>query len=1004
MALRKLILATIAALASLMWLPGVASAQSAITGIVKDASGAVLPGVTVEASSDVLIEKTRSVTTDGQGAYRIVDLRPGVYTVTFTLPGFQMFKRDGLELPANFTSTVNADLKVGALEESVTVSGQSPVVDVNSNAKSQVLPRDVLDAVPSARTIQSLGQLIVGVALSSPDVGGSRAMQQTYFAVHGVGASGTMVTVDGLITNGIMGDGAVQAYHNEAMIQEAVYQTAGGSAETITGGLNMNLVPKDGGNRFSGGARYAKSPQSWQGDNLTDNLKALGVTGVDRIANFYEYNVEEGGPIAQDKVWFYGAFRHARYDKPIANTFITPAGVAFPQAYAQCAANPGTCEQGVSDEKMDNPIARVTWQVSPRNKFAAYNDRAMRLRGHAMTALMDPATASVVWHTPTFATGSAKWTSTVTPRLLIEGGVSFNRERYDNLYQDGIDSARGTPAWYQNVRKNDTSLGYQWNAGSAQLGNYPDRYNLIASTSYVTGSHSIKVGFQDSFGPYRRYNTANADLYQTYQNLAPLRVTVLNTPLQVEEYLDANLGLYGQDSWRLNHFTINFGLRYDRLKQHIVGQNAQIGRFANLVPYGDIQMPIWSDFSPRTSVVYDVFGNGKTAVRAGFNQFMTAATTGFAQLYNPTALSATLTLPWTDKNKDDIAEGARGCSFANDPNCEINFANLPANFGVRSLSNFDPKLERPYQLGYNLGVSHELFPGIAVTAEWFHSDFKDLIARNNVLLNANSYSPVTVINPLNNSPITAYNLKPEFAGAVQNVDSTDPNLKRAYNSVEINVNARASHGIRIFGGTSTERTVSNSCSAAGSDPNLLLYCDQSKSSIPFETSVKFAVTVPLPWYGITASGSYQGLAGSLLGSDALPYGVFTAGTGFTQPNGQGTFLQVNQNQTYNSTTCKSSACTVGAVIIPGLTQTSLNVPLVAPQTEYTPRINQVDFALNKSFTVGHTRFMPKLDIFNLFNSDDYTGVSTMQWGTATYERPATILQGRIIRMGVDVKW
>ena len=216
-------------------------------------------------ASDVLIEKTRAVITDGEGAYRIVDLRPGIYSVTFTLPGFQTFKRDGLELPANFTASMNADMKVGALEESVTVSGASPVVDVNTNAKSQVLNREVLDAVPSAKTIQSLGQLVVGVNLSSPDVGGSRAMQQTYFAVHGVGASGTMVTVDGLITNGTMGDGAVQAYHNEAMIQEAVYQTAGGSAETITGGLNMNLVPKDGGNRFSGGFKYAKSPQQLAG-------------------------------------------------------------------------------------------------------------------------------------------------------------------------------------------------------------------------------------------------------------------------------------------------------------------------------------------------------------------------------------------------------------------------------------------------------------------------------------------------------------------------------------------------------------------------------------------------------------------------------------------------------------------------------------------------------------------------------------------------------------------
>src|SRR5678809_1125540 len=155
MAFRRFPACLLAAMSLVALAPGAAFAQSAIAGVVKDATGAVLPGVTVEAASDVLIEKTRSVTTDGEGAYRIVDLRPGVYTITFTLPGFQTFKRDGVELPANFTSTINAELKVGAIEEAVTVSGQSPVVDVNSNAKSQVLPRDVLDAVPSARTIQS---------------------------------------------------------------------------------------------------------------------------------------------------------------------------------------------------------------------------------------------------------------------------------------------------------------------------------------------------------------------------------------------------------------------------------------------------------------------------------------------------------------------------------------------------------------------------------------------------------------------------------------------------------------------------------------------------------------------------------------------------------------------------------------------------------------------------------------------------------------------------------
>ena len=618
-------------------------------------------------------------------------------------------------------------------------------------------------------------------------------------------------------------------------------------------------------------------------------------------------------------------------------------------------------------------------------------------------SLTDPTTASVKWNTPTFATGSAKWTSTVTPRLLVEGGVSFNRERYDNLYQEGIFAERNTPAWYKNVRKSDNSLGFLWNASSQQLGNYPDRYNMAASTSYVTGSHSIKVGFQDAFGPYRRYNNANADLYQVYNNLVPLQVTVLNTPLQVQEYLDANLGLYAQDSWRLNKLTLNFGLRYDHVKQHIVGQDAQVGRFAASPAYNDISIPVWNNVSPRTSAVYDIFGNGKTAVRAGFNKFMTAATTGFAQLYNPTA-STTQTLPWTDVNGDDIAEGERGCVYLT-ANCEINFATLPANFGVRSLARFDPELKRPYQLAFNVGVSHEILPGVAVTGEWFRSTFKDMIARNNVALSASDYTAVQVYNPVTGGTVTAYNLAASKGSLVDNLDSNDPNLKRTYDGIEINFNARLPRGVRLFGGTSTERTISNSCSAAVNNPNLLAFCDQTQYDVPFTTSFKLAGTYPLPFYGITFSGSLQALAGNLLGNDALPYGVFTAGTGFDIPNGRSTYLLVTPSTNWTAATCKDpSKCTIGQRIIPGLTQASLNVPITPAQTEYAPRLLQVDFSFAKNFSLGRVRVNPKLDLFNAFNADDYTAVTSMQYGAATYQRPSVILQGRIIRIGVDVKW
>ena len=149
---------------------------------------------------------------------------------------------------------------------------------------------------------------------------------------------------------------------------------------------------------------------------------------------------------------------------------------------------------------MDNPVVRLTWQMSEKNKLAFYGDRALRLRGHAMSSNTEASTASVVWNTPWFGTGSAKWTSTVSSKLLVENGFSFNRERYDNLYQPGILAERNTDAWYRNVRKNDTGTGLLWNASSAQLGNFPDRYNLQGAASYVTGSHTIKVGYQYQWG------------------------------------------------------------------------------------------------------------------------------------------------------------------------------------------------------------------------------------------------------------------------------------------------------------------------------------------------------------------------------------------------------------------------------------------------------------------------------------------------------------------------
>src|SRR5262249_6342660 len=544
---------------ALLAVPSIAHAQSTLTGVVKDASGAVMPGVTVEAASPVLIEQTRSVTTDGTGGYRITDLRPGTYTLTFSLEAFSSTKREGLELPSNFTMTVNIDLKVGALAETLTVTGSSPLVDVQSPTKSQVLNRDALDAIPTGRTIQAMGQLITGVTLNIPDVGGSRAMQQTYMSTHGLGASQTTVQVDGLVVNGLDGDGAVQNYFNSSMSQEMVYTTSGANADASGGGVRLNMIPRDGGNKLNGSFFSGYQNQDFQSNNLTTDLKNLGLRTPDGIEKLYNIEGSLGGPIKKDKVWFFGSARAFHLNTLPADSVVGIPGTALPNR----APTPST-ERGVDPQKINRFQGRIVWQMSEKTKLTAYNDRILKDRGADQIAGVDTATASGVWKSPIYTTGEVKVSSAVSNRLLVEGGFSANLERYTIRAQPGITKERGTPEWYTQVLHRDLGLGTYWGFeyGGENYGRYPDRYSFASSISYVTGVHNTKIGIQDTFGSYRRTDQANGDVYSIFVSGVPTSARILNSPVERFDQLHADLGVYAQDSWTLDRLTVNYGARF----------------------------------------------------------------------------------------------------------------------------------------------------------------------------------------------------------------------------------------------------------------------------------------------------------------------------------------------------------------------------------------------------------------------------------------------------------
>jgi hypothetical protein len=456
-----------------------------------------------------------------------------------------------------------------------------------------------------------------------------------------------------------------------------VYTTSGASADVAGGGVRLNMIPRDGGNKPSGSLFLGYQTQSFQSNNVTQDLTNRGLKTSDGIGKLYNIEGAFGGPIKKDSIWVFGSIRDFVLDTLPANTFYGIAGTETPTS----AALPSS-DQGVDPQSIRSFQARVTWQMSAKNKLSVYNDRLLKNRGAAMTAGFDPAEASIVWNSPIYTTGSVKFSSTATNRIYIEAGASTNYERYNTIYQPGLSKTPFSPEWFTVINKNDSAKGTQWGTGATNQGMYPDRFAAMGAVSYVTGTHNIKVGLQDTWGRYRQYRSANGDLRATFINGVPSTVTILNTPVNFQDNLKADLGIYGQDSWTFNRLTINYGARWEYFASGIPEETSGTGRFVTSTrSFGPIDMPTWTSFAPRGGFVYDLFGNQKTALKFSMGRYEQAGTTGFSNRFNPLAL-LTQSVAWTDLNKDGVPQGELGCVYLS-AGCEMNLAGqLPKNFGV----------------------------------------------------------------------------------------------------------------------------------------------------------------------------------------------------------------------------------------------------------------------------------------------------------------------------------
>ena len=938
-----------------------ASAQASLAGVVRDGSGAVLPGVTVEASSPALIEKTRNVVTDNSGQYKIVDLSPGTYQVTFTLAGFKVVRRADVVLQGNFTATVNGDLQVGSLEESITVTGATPTVDVTNNMSQFVVNRDILDAIPTPiRNTPARALLLPGTTVTPFVLG------QYNMSVHGSNTSDMVIAIDGLRVNNLCGSGQFSGFYmNDASIQEVTFTTGAESAEMQNGGLRINSTPKDGGNKFTGTFFTYGAGSQMQADNRSDAVKAAGIPQPG-IAYTYQVNPSFGGPLKRDKLWFYFTYKYEDNKTYVASSQFADGSKAFRQSMGNYSA-----------------VTRLTWQATSKDKVRFYLDR--QYNGEFYNGFNTLATTSPEASTDAFGLGwvpQLKWTQTTTNKLLLEAGISYYTQGYEQTCRDTV-GPRDLPRLEQTNNRLTVACGNT----IPPYTSFTKSYSSAASANYITGSHAFKGGVTMAWGTNSRTFSSNAQINTLVFNAGllnvpasatnpvpctslpcPIAVVVNNGPTTAEQKVKSDLGFFVQDTWTIDKLTLNLGGRYDRFNAIVPAQSAAAGPWIQARNFAEIKdVPNWNDWSVRAAAAYDLFGNGKTAIKVNASKYIASAAAGYAAIFNGMTYS-TQPRAWIDFDGNrSLFDSAGNLQFG-----EV-FGGT-SNFG-QITSRPDPDLLRGYNWEYNVSVQHQLIDRLSVTAGFYRRQFYNLDVTDNLNLAVGDWSPFTISTPADSrlptsgTPITMHTLNPTKVGvATDNLRTFSDVNHTIYNGFEVSANARFSK-LLMFGGITTDRRASTTCDERD-NPNSARFCDAVP---PFRTTYKMSAAYQLP-YEFQLSGSFLAAPGP----------------------------SVNANYTV-------TAALAGRAII-GSTAgaTTIGVNLIQPNTVFLETRKQLDLRLGRTFRFGgRYRIQGFADVFNVLNSGTVTNVNqTFGANPATnaWRTPTAIMDARYIRFGMQMSF
>jgi len=974
-----------------------AQQAGAIAGQVTDETSGALPGVTVEVAGVGLIGGNRVVVTDGEGRYNVIDLPVGDYTATFTLPGFSTVLRDGINISIGFTANIDATLTVGSLEETITVSGVAPVIDVQSVRAQRTLPQAELEALPSGNIgLQTLANVTPGFASSntnSRDVGGTRdtwSAQGAYTFYHG--KPGTRASFNGFRNQYFIGSASGSGYiTNSDSLSEMQVEIGGMGAENGSGSVSLNAIPKDGSNTFTGALNTRFSNSAMHGANLNEELEGFGLTAGE-VQRIYRLSGSMGGPIVRDKLWFYGSI--ARWGMRV-----NQPGAFFNDL--QGASTIGATRTALHDFDRTRPAAaydwyrthsmRMTYQASSRNRFGFFGDLQKNCRcATGPFTGRDAIEAVPGWDNWPAGVVQGSWTSPVTSRLLLEAGMGWQTINWINFSNGDVVDAVGGGAsgpWDRSIF--DAGTGFRYGADNLLISPTArtGRGMSYFSASYVTGSHNVKVGVtsETGFNDESRSIVHPDGLNYRFINGVPDRLEYYAQPYFQQERMNQELGLFAQDAWTLDRMTLNLGLRFDYVTMGYPAASLGAGLY---VPERTVEeltgVPKWTDINPRFGMAYDISGDGRTAAKASIGRFNALSKSDLTRRFHPFSSSVNSAVrDWDDLNSDLI------------PNCDL--ADFTANGECGRMSNeffgtflpgstsFDDavtKDNREYTWDFIVEMQHELLPGLSVSAGYNYNWTGNFPVTDNVLVGPSDYDEFCVTIPTDaripnsgQEQCGFYDISPDKFGLGRNDVTMDNalghNQKRYWQGVNFSVDGRFSNGASLAGGFDIGQQTDDHC---------------------------YTVDIPNQPAGITGSqlagGPFCKIVTSYMnnadfrmrGSYPLPYDFNISAVYKNNPG-----VAVNGNANYRSGDVRflDPART-------SLSRAALNLPIYAPNSVFTARYTQLDVRFTRVFNFAGMRAATSIDLYNALNSSS-TGASITTFGSRFFQ-PSTILEARLLQV------